>query len=237
MMGVDSEVEGLLDRGFLRSGYLPRLLIVKGERSIFDIAEQLDIPQGDPDKSQDVDPLPDEWANAFVEAIRRNARYNKGNTGYMVMQFESEAWSRFLEFRASLLKFAEAHEDPDVVRPMAIRFAISVQKMAALLAYERGVPEVQLIDLLRVLADAEDFWGWSMDVVKGVSDSAFARMQDEVLTWLIARNRKARLVDFHSRYASWTLKERSDVLDSLVARGVLAIRMSDKGAKHLEMAE
>jgi hypothetical protein len=237
MMGVDSEVEGLLDRGFLRSGYLPRVLVVKGERSIFDASEQLEIPQGDPDKTQDVDPIPGIWAESFAESIRRNSRHEQGRFGYMVMQFEDDAWSRFLEFRASLLKFAESHEDPDVVRPMAIRFAISAQKMMALLAYERAAGVVQMIDVLRVLADCEDFWGWSMDLVQGVSDSAFARMQDEVLTWLIARNRKARLVDFHTKYASWSLKERSDVLDSLMARGVVAVRTSDKGSKHLEMAE
>ena len=236
MMGVDSEVESLLDRGFLRSGYLPRLLIVKGERSIFEVAEQLDIPQGDPDMTQDVDPIPDEWASAFAESIRRNIRFNKGNTGYMVMQFEDDAWARFLAFRAGLLNFAENHEDPDVVRPMAIRFAISAQKMMALLAYERGVPAVEMVDVLRVLADCEDFWGWSMDVVKGVSDSAFARMQDEVLEWLMGRGRKARLVDFHTKYASWNLKDRSDVLESLAARGVARVVKGDR-TTHLEMAE
>ncbi len=237
MMGVDSEVESLLDRGFLRSGYLPRLLIVKGERSIFEVDEQLSIPQGDPDKTQDVDPIPDFWADSFADSIRKNIRWNQGKTGYMVMGFEDDAWVRFLEFRAGLLKFAEAHEDPDVVRPMAIRFAISAQKMMALLAFERAAGKVQMIDVLRVLADCEDFWGWSMDMVRGVSDSAFARMQDEVLTWLMSRGRKARLVDFHTKYASWSLKERSDVLESLTARAVVAIRTSDKGSKHLEMAE
>jgi hypothetical protein len=40
--------------------------------------------------------------------------------------------------------------------------------------------------------------------------------------------------DERQRYA---LKERSDVLDSLMARGVVAVRTSDKGSKHLEMAE
>jgi hypothetical protein len=236
MMGVDSEVEALLDRGFLRSGYLPRLLIVKGQRSIFEVQEQLSIPQGDPNKTQDADPIPGQWADAFAESIRKNSRLERAKTGYMVMQFEDDAWARFLQFRASLLKFAESHTDPDVVRPMAIRFAISAQKMMALLAYERVAGKVQMVDVLRVLADCEDFWGWSMDVVRGVSDSAFARMQDEVLTWLIGRNRKARLVDFHTKYASWSLKERSDVLESLSARGIVRVVKGDK-TTHLEMAE
>jgi hypothetical protein len=43
-------------------------------------------------------------------------------------------------------------------------------------------------------------------------------------------------VDFHSRHASWSLRDRSDVLESLTARGLVAIRTSDKGAKHIEMA-
>lgn len=236
MMGVDTEIEALLDRGFLRSGYIPRCLVVKAERMPFDETELLSIEQGDPDRTQDVDEEPARWAESLSQSIMRNQRFERTKTNYVVMQFADDAWARFLEFRAGLLRFAEAHDDPDVVRPMAIRFAISCQKMMALLAYERVAGEVQMIDVLRVLADAEDFWRWSMELVQGVSDSAFARLQDEVLTWLVSRGRKARMVDYHSKYASLTLKERSEVLESLTARGIVAVTLSDRGSKNIQMA-
>lgn len=237
MMGVDSEVESLLDRGFLRSGYIPRCLIAKAERTPFDLSEMLAIEQGDPDKTQDSDPIPDSYAAGFMESIRRHARHERPKTNYTVKQFEEDAWARFLEFRASLLRFAESHDDPDVVRPMAIRFAISCQKMMALIAYERVAERIEMIDVLRVLADAEDFWGWSMDVVRGVSDSAFARLQDEVLTWLVSRGRKARMVDFHGRFSSLEMKQRNEVLESLRSRGLVREVTGERGGKILEMAE
>lgn len=237
MMGVGEEIEALLDRGFLRSGYIPRCLIVKAERMPFDETELLAIEQGDPDRTQDLDERPAHWAESLMESQRKQYKYQRGTLGYMVMQFEDDAWARFLEFRAGLLKFAESHDDPDVVRPMAIRFAISCQKMMALLAYERAAGIVQMVDVLRVLADAEDFWAWSMELVQGVSDSAFARLQDEVLTWLVSRGRKCRMVDYHSRFSSLGMKERSEVLESLSARGIVRQVTGDKGGKYLEMAE
>ncbi|UXO93858.1 primase [Pseudanabaena phage Pan2] len=237
MMGVDAEIEALLDRGFLRSGYIPRCLVVKAERMPFDETELLSIEQGDPDRTQDVDEEPARWAESLSQSIMRNQRFERTKTNYVVMQFADDAWARFLEFRAGLLKFAEAHDDPDVVRPMAIRFAISCQKMMALLAYERVAGEVQMIDVLRVLADAEDFWRWSMELVQGVSDSAFARLQDEVLTWLVSRGRKCRMVDYHSRFSSLGMKERSEVLESLTSRGLVRQVTGDRGGKFLEMAE
>ena len=235
MMGVDSEIESILDRGFLRSGYLPRCVIVKGTRSQFDDAELLDIPQGDPDKVQDVDPLPEKWAEDFLTTIRKQTSGREGKL--RVMQFEDDAWARFLVFRAELLKFAEASEDPDVVRPMAIRFALSCQKMMALLAFERRAETVELLDVLHVLQDAQLWWGWAMQMIQSVQDSAFARLQEDVLDWLRTCGGRARLSAFHTKFASLPMRERADALDSLRGRNVLRQIKTDKGIDMLEMLQ
>ena len=235
MMGVGTEVESLLDRGFLRSGYIPRCLVVRAERTPFDVNELLTIPQGDVNLSQDYDPEPALWAERFSDAIRKNGRRERH--GKVVMQFDDDAWIRFLSFRAGLLSLAETHDDPDVVRPMAIRFAISCQKMMALLAYERVADRVQVVDVLRVLQDAEDLWRWSMELVQGVQDSAFARLQLEVVEWLRGRGNKARLSDFHNKFGGLQVRDRLEVLESLARRNVVAEVKNKTGTPYLEVAE
>ena len=234
MMGVGSEVESLLDRGFLRSGYIPRCLVVRAERTPFDVNELLTIPQGDVNLSQDYDPEPALWAERFNNAITKNGRRERH--GKVVMQFDGDAWTRFLTFRAGLLSLAETHDDPDVVRPMAIRFAISCQKMMALLAYERVAENVQMVDVLRVLHDAENLWVWAMELVQGVQDSAFARLQLEVVEWLQGRGSKARLSDYHNKFNGLQMRDRLEVLESLERRNVLVQSKSKTGIASIEVA-
>lgn len=235
MMGVDTEVESILDRGFLRSGYLPRCIIVKAERMPFDETEARNTPQGDESRTQDHDPYPALWARRLIKTIEGHTKIEK--FGRSIMRFEDDAWSRFLEFRANLLMYAEKHPDPDVVRPMAIRFAVSMQKMMGLIAFERGSDTVQVIDVIRVLVDAEKFWGWSMDVVRGVSDSQFARMQEDALTFIQSKGNKVRLSDYHNEFKSLSLRERLDVLDSLKARRIVKETVNNMKTAYLEMME
>lgn len=234
MMGVDSEIESILDRGFLRSGYIPRCLIVKATRSPFDPEEHLNMEQGDPEHTQDVDPMPDKFAAMLMESTRKNARFNKN--GVMVMQFEDDAWQRFLSWRAGLLLGAEKADDPDVMRPMAIRFAVSCQKMMALLAYERCAERIAMEDVLRVLVDAELWWEWTADVVRGVADSQFARLQSEVLTWVASKGGKARLSEYHTKFHSWNMRDRQEVVESLVARGIMREDRAKNGTVYLQVA-
>lgn len=235
MMGIDTEVESILDKGFLRSGYLPRCLIVKAERMPFSEEESRNTPQGDESRTQDHDPYPQQWASRLMEVVGKNQRREK--FGRTVMKFDDVAWVRFLEFRTNLLMFAESHADPDVVRPMAIRFAVSMQKLMALLAYERLAASVEVIDVLRVLVDAQDFWGWSMDVVQGVSDSQFARMQEDAIAFVLGKGGKARLSDYHNQFKSLSLRERVDVLDSLKARRIVRETTNQMKTAYLEMME
>lgn len=234
MMGVSDEVEALLDRGFLRSGYIPRCIVVKAERMPFDSTELLSIEQGDPDQSQDFDPKPKQWAERFADTARYNQRF--GHNGKYIARFTDEAWMRFLEFRAGLLSMAEQHDDPDVVRPMAIRFAISCQKMMALLAFERRSGLVEMVDVLRVLQDAEHWWLWAMELVQGVQDSQFARQQNEVVEWLTARGGKAKVSDFHNKFHGLPMRERLEILDSLQRRGVVSESRNKSGTPVLEAA-
>lgn len=235
MMGVATEVESILDKGFLRSGYLPRCVIVKAERMPFSEDEARNVEQGDEERTQDHDPYPELWANRLKQSIEKNGRRTK--YGRTVMKFSDEAWARFLEFRTNLLKFAEAHPDADVVRPMAIRFAVSMQKLMALLAYERVADDVEVIDVLRVLVDAQDFWGWSMDVVQAVSDSQFARMQEDALAFINSKGNKARLSDYHTHFKSLSMRERLDVLDSLKARRIVRETSNQMKTAYLEVME
>jgi hypothetical protein len=234
MMGVDSEIESILDRGFLRSGYIPRCLIVKATRSPFDPEEHVNMPQGDPDRAQDADPMPEKFADMMMEAMRKNAAQERH--GRVIMQFEESAWKRFLEWRAGLLISAEKADDPDIMRPMAIRFAVSCQKMMALLAYERGAGRILLEDVLRVLVDAELWWEWTADVVKGVADSQFARLQSEVLAWVSSKGGKARLSEYHTKFHSWNMRDRQEVVESLTARGVMREEKAKNGTVYLQVA-
>lgn len=235
MMGVSTEVESILDKGFLRSGYLPRCIIVKAERMPFSIDEARSVEQGDEERTQDHDPHPELWARRMEEIVGKHSKVEKFNR--TVMKFDDDAWARFLEFRTNLLMFAEAHVDADVVRPMAIRFAVSMQKLMALLAYERVADNIEMLDVLRVLVDAQDFWGWSMDVVQGVSDSQFARMQEDALTFIQSKGNKARLSDYHNHFKSLSLRERLDVLDSLKARRIVRETTNNMKTGYLEMME
>lgn len=221
MLGVDTEVEQILDKGFLRSGYLPRCLIVKADRQPFDLEENLNLPQGDIHRTQEFDPEPRKWATRLAGLQAKIQRRSPQRQDAYIMQFDEDAWARFMKFRADLLLSAEGHDDADLVRPMAVRFAVSVQKMMALIAYEREALTVSILDVLRVLADAEDLWGYTLDLVRAVADSQFARMQHEVIAFIQARGGVVKLSAYHEKFNSLAIRDRSDVLDSLKSRGLV----------------
>lgn len=229
MMGVDTEVEQILHTGFLKSGYLVRCLIIRANRQDFDAEEEINIAQGNPNFTQKSDPNPDLFAKQFAKLkVRDNT---KG-----VMMFEDDAWKRFLSWRAGLFMWCESQENADILRAMRVRFAINVQKMIALLAFERQADKVQMIDVLRVLHDAESFWEYALELVENVSDSEFSRLQDEVIDYIAANGGRIKISKFHEQFSYMTVRDRADVLASLESRHVVRTENKD-GQKFLVTAK
>jgi len=73
--------------------------------------------------------------------------------------------------------------------------------------------------------------------VQGVQDSAFARLQLEVVEWLRGRGNKARLSDFHNKFGGLQVRDRLEVLESLARRNVVAEVKNKTGTPYLEVAE
>jgi len=232
MMGVPKRV---LDPSYFDSGYIPRSIVVLADRQPFDSNRRRSAQQPDSKTAGDFDPNPEIWAERLMESTRKMVRHSNG-ANRAIMRFDDDAWARFIEFSVQLGEFAESQEEPSIFHTMADRFVVTMQKLMALTAYERTSGTVQMIDVLRVLQDAEQWWGWMMELFQQTSDSAFARQQDDVLVWLTARGGKAKLSDYHNKFSGLPMRERLEILDSLQRRGIVSESRNKSGTPVLEAA-
>ena len=235
MMGVPDRVVPVLDRSYFDSGYIPRCIVVMADRKPFDTSRRLNAAQPDVNKAGDNDPVPEMIAENIFRSIGKMSKFSSADGRY-IMQFEDDAWRRFMEFSSSMSEWAEAQEEPGIYHTLTDRFVVSCQKMIALTAYERCVHKVEMIDVLRVLVDAEKWWGWTLELLRQTSDSIFGRQQDEVIAWLLSKGGRARLSEFHNKWNGTPLRERQDILSSLEQRHkIKEDRAKSTGVVYLEV--
>lgn len=225
--GTPVEVFKHVTTSFLRSGYTARFITIMADAPDIDPNDYLNAVQGDDMRSQENDPVPMLTAKHFQQVTQDCIKLPNGGR---TPRFTDEAFEFFKQMRWGLVKDALDYKEPDIARIHAERLSVIAHKMMALTSYERLADEIELIDALRVARDVESWWGYTLQMIRSVSESEFSKAQDDLLAWIVRRGGKVKMHELHSHLGSITIREREDIIKSLQARHLLKESKSGSGA-------
>jgi hypothetical protein len=235
MTGTPEKVYRVLTEEFYESGFMQRVIPILGHRDeTTELSYREAKVQGDPRHIERMDQLPVEIADHLYERTSKNAAVTGDGTRQLVF-FDSDAWERWVDLGWSMrLSVVEMERGEHLVAVME-RLALSVLKMAVLLALEKNKSTVGLVELLPVIQHCE---AWVRNVIvmsSEISESEHSRRVDEAVTLLSANNGKVPLRKFYNTSPFKALKPRDadEVLVSLKSRGLARQAGDGRGVEWL----
>ena len=234
--GIKTQMEEVISIEHIRSGFIPRFIVVSGTTS----SDQLR-PIGPP---TDVDPSEDIKAQIVEELYGivdfwqpkptvKTMSLGTTTTQRAVIQGEREmtatpaAWERIRHLDFDAVKLSENSTDPNVYGPMYIRLANSIIKLAILLAGARKSLVIERNDVCQAIRLGDIFLGSATSFARGVEQAPdmnpWEKKADKILDYIkkkrpnpVSRSEVMRL--FHVKS-----KDIADVETTLVQRGHIKI--------------
>ena len=234
--GIKSQMEDALSIEHIRSGFLPRFIVVSGTTS----SDQLR-PIGPPEdcdpsedlKAQIVDELygiVDFWQpKPVVKKMSLGATTTQRTViqGEREMHATPEAWDRIRHIDFDAVKMAENSTDPNVYGPMYIRLGNSIIKIAMLLAGARGSLTVERDDVCQAIRMGDLFLDSATSFARGVEQSPdinpWEKKADKILAYIKKRHPQAVKRSEVMRLFHVRAKDIADVETTMVQRGQIKI--------------
>jgi hypothetical protein len=236
--GIKTQMQEVVTVEHIRSGFLPRFIIVSGTTS----SDQLR-PIGPP---QEYDPSEDVRAQIVDELYKivdfwqpkptvKKMSLGSTTTQRTVIQGEREmiatpeAWKRIQWLSHDAVKMGENSSDPNIYTPMYIRLSNSIIKIAILLAGARQSLVLEVDDVCQAIRLGDLFLESATDFARGVEQAPdinpWEKKADKILEYIKDQHRKGKTVTrtqmmrmFHVRS-----KDLADVETTLVQRGQIKI--------------
>lgn len=236
--GIKTQMQEVVTIEHIRSGFLPRFLIVSGTTS----SDQLR-PIGPP---PEVDPTEDVKAQIIDELYViseywmpkpqvKTMTLGGTTTQRTVRQTEremsatSQAWDRIRWLTHDAVKLGENSSSPDIYTPMYIRLSNSIIKIAMLLAGARRSLTIEFSDVCQAVRLGNLFLESATDFAHGVEEAPdinpWEKKCDKILGYIKSQSKKNKTVtrtevmrQFHVRS-----KDVPDVETTLVQRGQIKI--------------
>ena len=234
--GIKSQMQEVLSIEHIRSGFLPRFIVVSGTTTS-DQLRPIGPPQ-DYDPSEDIRSQIVEELYGIVDFWQPKPTVKKmslGSTttqrtviqGEREMQCTPEAWDRIRWLTFDAVKFGENTTSPDVYTPMYIRLSNSIIKIAMLLAGARKSLTITKDDVCQAIRLSDVFLDSATDFARGVEQAPdinpWEKKADKILEYIKKEHpkpvsRSAVMRTFHVR-----AKDVADVETTLVQRGQIKI--------------
>ena len=224
LMGIRSQVSDYLTQGDFQSGFLTRFVYVEADPP--ERTEYTDwLEQGNPDEVREGDTVfsdlldklkvgRDHW-DSFVPV--------EGPT--IPVLCSPEAWRRMNKFITDVLDAAEGHSRHAIIEASSQRLVNSIIKAATLLAMYECCEEVQMSHMLAALNYASAWFSDMVSMANRVSESAWARRQDEVVDHLIAAGGESKWSTTFNKFRSeMKPREFQEIVQALDEAGRLQTR-------------
>lgn len=236
--GIKTQMQEIVSVEHIRSGFLPRFIVVSGTTS----SDQLR-PIGPP---MDVDPTEDVKAKIIEELYQITNFWTPKPTvktltlggtttqrtvqqGERTMTATPEAWKRMAHLTFDAVKMGENAADPVIYTPMYTRLADSIIKIAILLAGARKSLTIEFNDVCQAIRLGNLFLESATDFAHGVEEAPdinpWEKKCDKILGYIKSQSKKNKTVtrtevmrQFHVRS-----KDVPDVETTLVQRGQIKI--------------
>lgn len=234
--GIKTQMQEAVSVEHIRSGFLPRFIIVSGTTS----SDQLR-PIGPP---QDFNPSEDIKAQIVEELYQivdfwqpkptvKKMSLGSTTTQRTVIQGEREmtatpeAWRRIQLLSNDAVKMGENSSDPMIYTPMYVRLSNSILKIAILLAGARQSLTIEFDDVCQAIRMGDLFLASATDFARGVEQAPdinpWEKKVDKILEFMKQMRpkpltRREMMQRFHVRS-----KDLVDVETTLVQRGHIKI--------------
>lgn len=231
--GIKDKVYSLIDEEYVLSGFLPRFLVVVGTADVTKLR-----PTGPPDDATIAGRARlESQLSQLYDAFSTLIPSKVGTQTIMLPQsveatMPDESWQFFAEVEHKLTMAAHDAINHVVALPTFTRLAFSGLKMAVLLAASRGPDKAR-----RVIVTKNDleqaFWyvqRWgihSIDLIQNAGVSKSERLMEKIVK-TIAKHpgcTKTYLMRVHRL----TSKEMSEIIDTLLGRGLVQVKREGKG--------
>ena len=231
LMGITSKVSEILTVDYFRSGFLARFMYVIAD-SPEKTYEKEAIEQAPEDE---VVSLQDFEMEELVKSLYDSKMYwdKKGAPFPRPVRMTDEALERFNKFKWDMGVFAEGHANEESIEPSRQRLALSIWKVAILLAMYEKSDVVELRHILVAIHYAEGWFANLVRMAQSISESEWQRELDELETFVANKGGKARFDEVFRRFGSKRKREFDEMIESLRSQGRLRLYV-DNSKTYLE---
>ena len=212
LMGITSKVAEILTVDYFRSGFLARFIYVVAdapERTRE--SEDLEQATGSETFTKDAD------MEALINSVYDSSLWwqKQGGPFPRPVFLSEEALARFNQFKWDMGEFTSGHDSEESVEPSRQRLALSIWKIAILLAmYDRSL-RVELKHMLIAIHYGE---GWFVNLVRmagAISASEWQREIDALEALITSRNGRIRYEEAFKKFGSKKKREFDEMIESL----------------------
>lgn len=177
--GIQGKMEELIDLNHIRSGFIPRFIIVIGQTTLEQMTP-IGPPKGDSDGRDERERVVEELYK-IVEQVKphtaQNTNINFGNVIAIpkatpnlvkVLPLTDEAWARVQRLERDGYVESELTGNKDLFDPMFQRMVTTIIKCSVLLAASRGSETVELTDVLCSIAYSDEWVEGMMKFCKAI---------------------------------------------------------------------
>lgn len=212
LMGITSKVAEILTVDYFRSGFLARFIYVVAdapERT----RESEDLAQAEAYATF----VQDDEMESIVRGIFDTATWwqKKGGPFPRPIFMSQEALDRFNQFKWEMGDYTSGHPNEESVEPSRQRLALSVWKIAVLLAMYDRSEKVEVIHVLIAIHYAE---GWFKNLVRmagAISASEWQREVDSLEALIATRGGRLRYEEAFKKFGDKKKREFDDMIESL----------------------
>lgn len=237
--GIKSQMQEVLSIEHIRSGFIPRFIVVSGTTTsdqIRPIGPPVDAHETEGIKNEIVEELygiTDFWMpKPKVQTMSLGTTTTKRTViqGEREMKATPEAWDRMRWLTFDAVKLGENSSSPDIYTPMYVRLADSIIKIAILLAGARNSLVLELNDICQAIRLSDIFLDSATDFARAVEQAPditqWEKKADKILKYIRDKHptpvtRSEVMRRFHVK-----AHDVSDVEATLIMRG--HIKLSTK---------
>lgn len=241
--GIKSRMEELVTMEHIRSGFIPRFIIVSGSTT----REQMR-PTGPPVDDDDEE---DEARDALVNELWRiNEYYTKDHDlneeakpilriagvvklkanpqpKHVTLKGTREFWDRFQQLESDAVEMGMHSSAHELYTPLYARLAISVKKVAMLIAASELRPVIELSDLQRAIHLSQEWLDSTTEFAANVEQAPemdkWEKKTQRIINWVKAEDPKPLTQTEVMQKLRIRKKDVPDIEATLMARGAIEI--------------
>jgi hypothetical protein len=236
LVGTPEGIYSTVDRQMFKSGYLARHVWVEGVR-VPVTRESIAVRRrsAESEAVNDHDMLPRYWQH--LVALARRRVMNLADPKPVPIDFTDEAAERLSTARFEIVAGLDKLNDEAVLSPIANRMLDITYKVCGLLALSDGRAVVTMPDVLRALAQVQEWLDTAIRVVDKIAASSFSRACDEIEAFIASREAgEAMASQIYALMKGSRPRDVNEYLESLTVQGrVEAIQPQSGGPRRYKI--